>query len=289
MKTLKLLVAAGLLLMPTMKAQTAAPVNPCVPNVTITPIPNTYGCYSIVATNTAAPNEPDSYYQWNFGNVTATGKTVYHCYSPSIGVMNHTLSLTYTSPALCGVQPNVYTFTISVPPPPMGTCVNNVPTFSLSANSVTVYAGSVIPEIITNYQYGDGSGVSPYPYHTYGSCGNYILEVREWDMNAVPTVTCYAYAAINIPCNSSLAIGEQHINALKRYYPNPVQEVLTIETSQRIEKVIAGDLMGKGYPLRFNGDGDIVTIETANLPAGAYVLSIYFSDGRHQSVKLLKD
>lgn len=289
MKSLKLLVAVGILLMPMIKAQTAAPVNPCVPNVVITPIPNAYGCYSIVATNTAAPNEPDSYYQWNFGNVTATGKTVYHCYSPSMGIVNHTLSLTYTSPALCGVQPNVYTYTIPVAPPPVSACINNVPAVTLSANSVTVYAGSAIPEIITNYQYGDGSPVSSYPQYTYGNCGNYIIEIKEWDMNAVPSVTCYAYAAVNIPCNVPLSVTEPGRDAMKRYYPNPVQDVLTVEASQRIMQVTAVDLKGKNYPLSFNVNGNAVKVLTTELSAGAYIVRVYFSDGTHQSVKLLKD
>jgi hypothetical protein len=295
MKTLKLLLLICALCFSFVKTafslnqvSTFTLANPCAPQVTLTPIPNTYGCYSITANN-GAPNDPDAYYQWQFQDGTnGVGKTIYHCCSPVTVTTNYTISLTYNSPQLCGPLPNVQVFTLTLSPPPSTLCVYNTASYSLAANSVTVWAGVAIPEIFTNYIYGDGSPTTTAYTHTYATCGNYIVTVHQWNMNT-PNDTCHAYAAININCASPNGIKNNYYETTTTFYPIPAKEVLTINTATSINEIKIYDVLGKeifSHPDIHNIEKKINLQEF--LP-GTYFAKIRFEDGHEVYKKLIKE
>jgi hypothetical protein len=266
-------------------------INPCTPQVTINPLPNTQGCYSITAFN-GNVNDPDAYYQWNFDDgTTAIGKTVYHCYSPAYASINHTLSLTYNSPALCGVFPNVFTYTITTIPSPIGICVNNTPSITLAASSVTVWAGVAIPEIITSYNYGDGSSIQPSYTHTYSACGNYIIEVKTWDMNS-PANICYAYAAVNIACNAATVnptgISKNFKEKGLVLFPNPSKELISIKTANPIKNLIVFDVLGKEMDVVFELENVEGKLYISGLLYGTYFVKVQFENNTTAITKFIK-
>lgn len=261
--------------------------NPCTPSVNIVAIPGTYGCYSFTADN-GIPNDPDSYYSWDFGdNNTATGKTVYHCYSPVTNVVNYSVSLTYLSPALCGVMPNTQSFILVVSPPASGYCVNPTPSVTVNGYSVTVYAGSAIPEIMFKYYYGDGFSSQMDNSHTYSNCGNYIITVKNWDMNQ-PDDTCYAYKAINISCDGSTGIKENAFDQ-QRLFPNPVTERLYFIVQEPIREITVNDIAGrKCYRKEYESAMAKGGIELSGLTPGLYVLTFNYENGKQQHMKFIK-
>lgn len=269
-------------------ASTFTLVNPCVPLVTITAIPNTYGCYSIT-TNNSVPNDPDSYYQWHFQDGTnGIGKTILHCCSPVTVTTNYTLSLTYNSPALCGPLPNVAVYTIVLNPPQASQCILNTPSVTLSANSVTVWAGVAIPEIFTSYIYGDSQQPTPNYTHTYAACGNYIIQVNQWDMNT-PNDTCYAYAAVNINCATPNGIKDHSKKMITAFYPNPAKEVLTIKTAISITGIKVYDLLGKEVLVSFDIQNTEGKIYLEGLLPGAYIVKMQLDDGEQAYIKFIKE
>ena len=293
MKTIKLLFLATLFLFVKSAAaftavKTSTLLNPCAPLVTITPIPNTYGCYSITANN-SVPNDPDSYYQWHFQDGTnGIGKIIFHCCSPVTVTTNYTLSLTYNSPALCGPLNNVQVFTITLNPPSSTLCVNNTASVSISVNSVTVWAGVTIPEIFTNYNYGDGSATTNAYTHTYPTCGNYIVQVNQWDMNA-PNDTCYAYGAVNIICGSTTGIKDQSQKINTLVYPNPTKDILNIKTPAKFITVKVFNVLGKEMPVRFEREDVEAKLFVEEFLPGAYFVKIQFEDGKQAYIKFIKD
>jgi hypothetical protein len=266
-------------------------INPCMPQVTISPLPNTYGCYSITAFNGNA-NDPDVYYQWSFNDGTAAvGKTVYHCYSATYTNITHTLSLTYNSPALCGVFPNVFIYTVTIIPSPIGICVNNTPSITLSASSVTVWAGSAIPEIMTSFNYGDGSSAQPNYTHTYSDCGNYIIEVKTWDMNT-PANMCYEYAAINIACNTSTISPTRIIKNPKEtdliLYPNPTRELIRVKALHPIVNLKVFDILGKEVDVIFELENVEGKLYISGLLFGTYIVQVKFENSTTAITKFIK-
>jgi hypothetical protein len=263
--------------------------NPCTPSVTIMPVAGTYGCYSFVADN-GIPNDPDSFYSWDFGdNSSATGKTVYHCYSPQANVTNYLVSLTYQTPALCGVMPNVQTFILIVNPPASTLCVSPTPSISVTGYSVVIYAGSFIPEIMSQYHFGDGYWSSMNNSHTYNNCGNYIVTFKSWDMNQ-PNDTCYGYNAVNISCDGTTGIEDRVIeNSIELLFPNPVSDKLYFVVPEPLTAVAVKDARGREC-YRKNHEG--VTkgqLDLEWLAPGVYAVVFIYKDGRQRQVKFIRN
>ncbi len=261
--------------------------NPCTPSVTIVPIADTYGCYSFTAIN-GVPNDPDANYTWDFGdNTSATGKTVYHCYSPQQNMTNYAVSFTYQSAALCGVAPTVQIFTINVNPPTI--CVDPTPLIGLNGYSVTVYTGFVIPEIIFNYKFGDSTSYSPYNSHLYNHCGNYIITVKNWDMNR-QNDTCYGYNAVNISCDATTGIKDQAYEKRNELlFPNPVSDNLYFVVQEPLAGISVKDSRGREcYRKSYEG----ITkgrLELESLEPGVYVLVFIYKDGRQRQLKFIRN
>lgn len=295
MKTIKLLFFYSALFLFVKHANAAQPLstftltNPCMPQVTITPITNTYGCFSITAYN-GILNDPDAYYQWHFQDgTTGTGKTIYHCCSPVTVATNYTLSLTYINPNIvCVPMSYVQVFNVTLNPPAATQCIYNTASFSLAVNSVTVWAGITIPEIFTSFAYGDNSQSTFNNMHTYPGCGNYIIKVSQWDMNN-PNDTCFAYAAVNIACSSPTGIKNNYQKTIATFYPNPAKEVLNIKAALPFNSIKIYNILGKEVLVYHEPQSNESKINIEGLLSGTYFVKMQFENGERATIKFIKE
>lgn len=265
-------------------------VNPCQPFGLSSPVPNTYGCFSFTATN-AGTSDPAGYYSWSFGDGTsATGTNVLHCYSPSSVSVVYTITLGYNSVAFCGALPVVQNFTLMVNPPAQGLCVHNTPSVSLAAKSVTVWAGSMIPEISTTYNFGDGKPVSIANIHSYAICGNYIIKIKEEDMNQ-PQNPCCSYAAVNMSCAAVVTgIPDRQTDPDNlRLFPVPASENLNIVSDKSINGIKIVDLLGKEFLFKASVNATEIQVKISKFPAGTYLVKVSYSDGAEKIMKFFKE
>jgi hypothetical protein len=264
-------------------------VNPCQPIAVFNAIPGTYGCFAFTVTNAGA-NDPASYYSWDFGDgTTLVGKKVYHCYSPVTNPTIYTITVGYNSPQLCGPLPTTQNYTILLNPPASTLCVLPTASITLSAKNVTVWAGSAIPEIQYSYNYGDGTpAVSNYT-HQYVSCGDYIIEVKSWDMNT-PQNVCYSYAAVNMACpNDTTSTGLKERDSKFHLFPNPATEKITISPAVNLSDIQVTDLTGRIILKMQDFKEAQVTIPVSEFTRGVYILKISGKDGSEKIMKFLKE
>jgi hypothetical protein len=71
-----------------------------------------------------------------------------------------------------------------------------------------------------------------------------------------------------------------------RYYPNPVQDILTVDYSENIENVQMFHMLGQMVYNR-NTNASKVTIEMTNMAAGNYILQVTVN-GITKNVKVIK-
>ena len=71
--------------------------------------------------------------------------------------------------------------------------------------------------------------------------------------------------------------------AVIELYPNPAQKLLTIKTAQKIDQIILYSVDGKTIPVELIGQ----KIDIINYTTGVYFLSIKFSNGTMEKVKVL--
>lgn len=263
-------------------------VNPCAPLASITSIQNTYGCFSLTAGN-GYPNDPDSYFQWNFGDGTsASGRTVYHCYSPSVTAVTYTIHLTYNNPVMCGGG-LAEDYTITLNPPAQTTCIHPRSNITLAASTVTVWSGFVIPETMFSFTYGDGTPSTTTNIHTYTVCGNYIVEVKSWDMN-MPSNVCYSYAAVNMVCSGPPTGIEkrQPENSPVTLFPNPAREAIHLSSGHHIRQMEITDVSGRKIRTAGMAEGSDYKVDVQNLPSGKYYLRMQFENGTEQVTPFIK-
>src|SRR4249919_1452331 len=99
-------------------------VDPCTPFVFANAVQEKHGCYLFTAINGILPGQEQGTYGWKFGDgASASGSLVAHCLNPETVTTVFTGTVSYYSPAFCGVQPTDRTFTVIVPPIPTGSCI----------------------------------------------------------------------------------------------------------------------------------------------------------------------
>jgi hypothetical protein len=142
--------------------------------------------------------------------------------------------------------------------------------------------------------------------------GKYFIDIKAnpvqmsdylgWEASSLPGIGSYAYTSfddgetweVNEGFNfvfdasgysrSSLAVSESGKNTLS-FYPNPVADELTFKTSEKIDNVLIYNTLGQivktSKPVNDK-------IDVSNLLPGNYVGTVIFTNGKKQSVKIIK-
>jgi hypothetical protein len=238
----------------------------------------------------------NSYYTWNFGDgQSATGISVYHCYSVTSPTAQYSVTLAYVSPS-CPNEPiqHVYTATLSAL---TATNCNFNPTVTVSAPSISItpFMGAIIPEITYEYGFGDGSpntttSTSQLIPHTYTACGNYIISVKMFDMHT-PQSGCYTYTSVNIPCATTTGF-EKNTPAIEaKLFPNPASQLLTVISDVPLQRAAIFDLMGREVAAdRFTENNTTrAEMNVSHLTPGAYFLRLQTDKGAQKNIKFIKE
>lgn len=142
--------------------------------------------------------------------------------------------------------------------------------------------------------------------------GKYFIDIKAnpvqmsdylgWEASSLPGIGSYAYTSfddgetweINEGYNfvfdasgysrSSLAVDESGKNNLS-FYPNPVSDVLTFKSSEKIEKIMIYNTLGQIVKTSKPVSGKI---DVSNLLPGNYVGAVVFTNGEKQTVKIIK-
>lgn len=260
----------------------------CTPSVMVTAIVSTTDCFSLTA-SVLHPGAPDSYYTWNFGDGTPneTGRILNHCYASETvpGNTTRTVTLSYVNPAL-SCSGNVTT-TLNVSVVPSSPCPNLPPDITLAASTVTVWAGSLIPEIITNYDFGDGTATGTNAIHTYTTCGNYIAHITYWDMN-IPNKVCQNFAAVNISCSIPTGISELSAESMISVFPNPTSDLIYVKAHEPVKNITVTDPSGRMVASETPASPEMPVLQTAHLSPGTYFMTIGFHSGARKTVLFVK-
>ncbi len=270
---------------------------PCTPVTTVTPIANTYGCYSFneinISTNLSVLN---SQILWSFDDgSTANGFTVFHCYSPSTVTVVHSYTVAYTGPFLCSGLPNFYVGTVSVAPPPSTLCVGQ--TMSITPIGPLSYSidPSFLPIIqIYTYLLDFGDGGLPNPpatfTHTYATCGNYIVTLQKDLINSPSLPSCYNYGAVNILCATTTGINEKESdNLIHALYPNPCNNQLTFELGETPKQLKIYDVLGKEMGSAYQSTDTKLQVDVSSLPKGMYFVKLQFGSNKEIVKRFIKD
>lgn len=260
----------------------------CNPSVTVTSIASATDCFSLSA-SVVHPGAPDSYFTWNFGDGTPneTGRMLNHCYTSETvpGNTTRTVTLSYFNTALNCAGSATAALNVSVIP--VSPCPNVPPAFTRAASTVTVWAGSMIPEIVTSYDFGDGSAPGPNAIHTYTACGNYIVHVTYWDMN-MPNQVCHNYVAINISCSAPTGIRELSGGHVISVFPNPTSDLIYVKAKEPVKTITVTDPSGRTVAVETPANPAEPALQTAHLAPGTYFMTIGLHSGARKTVLFIK-
>lgn len=275
-------------------------VTPCTLNANFT---YTVNNGNVNFTNTSTNVSPTALQYWNFGNAT----TFFGANPSTQNYYNGTYVVTlHINDSITTNCSSSITQTISI---------TNAPCVS-SANFTMAKDTSVLPSIVWNafpsyppnvsnviWNWGDNStSTGLYPSHTYSAAGFYNICLTV-------TVTCFASTSTTTSCinqnifKSSNNMQMATVNVLNasptgivknnslasaiRLYPNPVKDILTIESVAADFNINITDIYGKVVysGVRTAGDSNV---NVQNLNSGIYFVKISGADFS-KTVKIIKD
>jgi PKD repeat protein len=128
-----------------------------------------------------------------------------------------------------------------------------------------------------NWNFGDGgTSTSQNPSHTYSANGSYTVSLTVSDGTNSNTELKNAYILVG-PAGVDEAAWEKEV----RIYPNPVKNLLHINSGVTVKSVNLVDLNGL-EKMRKNNCSTNFTLELGNIPAGIYILSVDTENGMMQ-------
>ena len=140
-------------------------------------------------------------------------------------------------------------------------------TFAINATLEPAEGGTIIGA--GTYEYGSQASLNVVPNE------NYVFQ--NWTENGIviseePTYTFIVTGVRNLVAHLTFidGIGEQHAVAIS-LYPNPVNDKLTIKATEAIERLEVFSITGAKV-LGMTSHNETLEINTANLPAGIYVI-----------------
>lgn len=139
---------------------------------------------------------------------------------------------------------------------------SNSVSFTNSSENATTY----------NWDFGDGTfSTEENPTHIYTATGNFTVQLT------ITTCGKTSLKSENIVINT---LNSSNFDLEKiTIYPNPVDEILTIEHNSTIEKIEIYDFSGKNILTNFSSDNHSIILNVSSLPTGIYLLKITTGTG----------
>ena len=86
----------------------------------------------------------------------------------------------------------------------------------------------------------------------------------------------------------STAISDMSAEVSLRVYPNPVQHELTIEAGDKMKRIVLLNSIGQ-HVVDIQPITEIISVETAPLPRGMYIVNITLANGKQLTSKIIKE
>ena len=120
----------------------------------------------------------------------------------------------------------------------------------------------------------------------------HFTALKTHDQNHQNHSQCYAnwpnIAIINFEITQPLGIKKELLNAAPALYPNPVREMLTIESAP-LKQISLYDLSGKQIRTEIYYGETSVKMDVSSMSEGLYFLEIISDDGKISKKRLLKN
>jgi PKD repeat protein len=233
----------------------------------------------------------------------------YFTSNPIVSLSNgsHSVLLSlYSGGAFC--DSTYATINVSCGGGPAGSSTLCAASFNIFADSITVgqyyaYNTSIGVGLTYLWNFGDGTtSTLPYPTHTYSPPGSYIVCLTIYSGTVCTSTTCdsssvfraasgFVMSHLNVKPAGSVGIKELDASIGLNAYPNPIENELTIEVSNKDSKVVNYkiiDALGRIVLAGTIGNSK-VTFSTSQLERGFYNLIISNETGKTlKTVKLIK-
>ncbi|MFN3916132.1 MAG: T9SS type A sorting domain-containing protein [Flavobacteriales bacterium] len=224
--------------------------------------------------------ENDAITNYSAGGGSTQGQTANQMVTLNVPTSPTSNMYTYTAASQDAGCPQNYRITIELET--SGTLLSN----DVTQNGAVLTAVSVSPFI--TYQWVDClNGNSPIPgatgqNFTVTQNGSYAVEIT--DGLAFCTVTSNCITINNV------GINEESFGTTVLLYPNPVNDILTIELGEAIEQATVEifDLSGKRVAINQMRNENLIRINTGNFAKGVYMVSLSNTKGNKAIYKLVK-
>jgi len=251
--------------------------------------------------NTSVGSSPT--YSWLIDGIS------YFTSNPIVSLSNgsHSVLLSlYSGGAFC--DSTYSTINVSCGVGPAGSSTLCTASFNIFADSITVgqyysYNTSIGVGLTYLWNFGDGTtSTLPYPTHTYSPPGSYIVCLTIYSGTVCTSTTCdsssvfraasgFAMSHLNVLPTGPVGIKELDASIGLKAYPNPIENELTIEVSNKDSKVVnykISDALGRIVLAGTIGNSK-VTLSVSQLERGFYNLMISNETGKNlKTVKLIK-
>lgn len=209
-------------------------------------------------------------YSWDFGDGnTSTSQNPTHTYGA-----NGTYTVTLTITDDCGTNTSTSTVTVA------NACVDPVAAFTQSGSEPTfTFTNTSTTSGSTTYSWDMGDGTTYTTMdatHTYTANNTYTVTLTVTDSCGSNTTTQTVTVS---------TIGLNELASMFKVFPNPANEVVTVESGETISSVSIYDAAGREV-ISKSVDANKVEISTAALAQGQYILKAYLSDGTHNVIHL---
>jgi len=198
-------------------------------------------------------------------------------FSPTIGTLavgNHTVIVADYNAGTFSCASAPFNFTINTVAP-TGTSPQSLPSTDTLADIVVTGSG-----IIWYASAADAStATNPLP--------NSTVVTNNTTYYATQTIGgCASTTSLPVLVQTFLGLNEFDANAFK-YYPNPVENIMTISYLNNIKNIVVYNIIGKQV-LAKNVDNKKAEIDMSNLSEGVYFMKVYSEKGSIV-IKIIKD